>query len=48
MITGERCAVLDPVTGETLDETPDQQPDELDATVVRAREAWRHWRPQEA
>ena len=44
MITGERCAVLDPVTGETLD----QQPDELDATVVRAREAWRHWRPQEA
>ncbi|MFJ9411319.1 hypothetical protein [Streptomyces sp. NPDC101393] len=48
VITGERCAVLDPAAGETFDEAADQQPKGLDAAVVRAREAWRHWRPQEA
>lgn len=41
---GERFAVLDPATGEAFDEAVDQQPDELDAVVGRAREAWRSWR----
>ena len=41
---GERLAVLDPATGEAFDEAPDQQPDELDAVVARAHEAWRDWR----
>ncbi|MER6014404.1 aldehyde dehydrogenase family protein [Streptomyces bluensis] len=41
---GKRFAVLDPATGEAFDEAPDQQPDELDAVVDRARKAWRGWR----
>ncbi|KUL62249.1 aldehyde dehydrogenase [Streptomyces violaceusniger] len=41
---GERFAVLDPATGEAIDEAPDQRPDELDAIVERARDAWRDWR----
>ena len=41
---GERFTVLDPATGEAVDEAPDQQPDELDAVVDRAHEAWRSWR----
>ncbi len=41
---GERFAVLDPATGEAFDEAPAQQPDELDAVVGRAHEAWRSWR----
>ncbi|MER6088002.1 aldehyde dehydrogenase family protein [Streptomyces bluensis] len=41
---GKRFAVLDPATGEAFDEAPDQQPDELDAVVDRAREAWHGWR----
>ncbi|MCM2389921.1 aldehyde dehydrogenase family protein [Streptomyces albipurpureus] len=41
---GERFAVLDPATGEVFEEAPDQQPDELDAVVGRAHDAWRSWR----
>lgn len=41
---GECFAVLDPATGEAFDEVPDQKPDELDAVVERAHEAWRGWR----
>ncbi|MFI5758478.1 aldehyde dehydrogenase family protein [Streptomyces sp. NPDC051569] len=41
---GERFAVVDPATGEAFDEAPDQRPDELDAVVDRAHEAWRSWR----
>ncbi|MCX4870187.1 aldehyde dehydrogenase family protein [Streptomyces sp. NBC_00257] len=41
---GERFAVLDPATGEAFEEAPDLQPDELDAVVGRAHEAWRNWR----
>ncbi|MBI0292965.1 aldehyde dehydrogenase family protein [Streptomyces sp. PRKS01-29] len=37
-------AVLDPATGETFDEAPDQQPEELDAVVGRAHAAWLGWR----
>jgi acyl-CoA reductase-like NAD-dependent aldehyde dehydrogenase len=44
LIPGKRFAVLDPATGETFEEAPDQQPDELDAVVGRAHEAWRNWR----
>ncbi|NUP39154.1 MAG: aldehyde dehydrogenase family protein [Streptomyces sp.] len=40
----ERFAVLDPAVGEAFDEAPDQHPDELDAVVERAHEAWRGWR----
>lgn len=40
----ERFAVLDPATGETVDEAPDQHPDELDAVVDRAHRAWHGWR----
>ncbi|MFF4244744.1 aldehyde dehydrogenase family protein [Streptomyces sp. NPDC001822] len=39
-----RIPVLDPATGETFDEAPDQHPDELDAVVDRARAAWLGWR----
>ncbi|SCD58009.1 Acyl-CoA reductase [Streptomyces sp. PpalLS-921] len=42
--SGARFAVLDPATGETFDEAPDQRPEELDAVVDRAHEAWRGWR----
>ncbi|MFI6524148.1 aldehyde dehydrogenase family protein [Streptomyces uncialis] len=41
---GRRFAVLDPATGEPFDEAPDQRPEELDAVVARAQEAWRGWR----
>ncbi|MFD5033073.1 aldehyde dehydrogenase family protein [Streptomyces sp. NPDC058405] len=41
---GERFAVLDPATGEAFDEAPHQQPDELNAVVERAHEAWLSWR----
>ncbi|MEV6076470.1 MULTISPECIES: aldehyde dehydrogenase family protein [unclassified Streptomyces] len=41
---GERFAVLDPATGEAFEEAPEQQPDELDAVVGRAQEAWGGWR----
>ncbi|MEV5201841.1 aldehyde dehydrogenase family protein [Streptomyces sp. NPDC053720] len=41
---GGRFAILDPATGEAFEEAPDQQPDELDAVVGRAHEAWRDWR----
>ncbi|MFF3911687.1 aldehyde dehydrogenase family protein [Streptomyces sp. NPDC001848] len=44
----ERFAVLDPATGEVFDEAPDQQPDELDAVVDRARDAWRSGRADPA
>ena len=44
----ERFAVLDPATGAAFDEAPDQQPDELDAVVARAHEAWRGWRSDPA
>ncbi|MGP2436031.1 aldehyde dehydrogenase family protein [Streptomyces sp. JW3] len=37
-------AVVDPATGETFDEAPDQHPDDLDAVVARAHAAWRGWR----
>ncbi|MCX2926955.1 aldehyde dehydrogenase family protein [Streptomyces sp. NEAU-W12] len=39
-----RFAVVDPATGETFDEAPDQRPDELDAVVDRAHRAWHGWR----
>ncbi|MGW3564613.1 aldehyde dehydrogenase family protein [Streptomyces sp. NPDC000941] len=45
---GERFAVLDPAVGEAFDEAPDQHPDELDAVVERAHEAWRGWRADPA
>ncbi|MBU3862682.1 aldehyde dehydrogenase family protein [Streptomyces sp. 4503] len=41
---GERFAVLDPATGTAFDEAPDQRPEELDAIVGRAHDAWRGWR----
>ncbi|MFE2445211.1 aldehyde dehydrogenase family protein [Streptomyces sp. NPDC021218] len=41
---GERFAVLDPATGAAFDEAPDQRPEELDAIVDRAHDAWRGWR----
>jgi acyl-CoA reductase-like NAD-dependent aldehyde dehydrogenase len=41
---GERFAVFDPATGDAFEEAPGQQPDELDAVVGRAQEAWRSWR----
>ncbi|MFI6691319.1 aldehyde dehydrogenase family protein [Streptomyces sp. NPDC050433] len=41
---GGRFPVLDPATGKAFDEAPDQQPEELDAVVGRAHEAWRGWR----
>lgn len=40
--------VIDPATGETFDETPDQQPDELDGAIDRARRAWTGWRADPA
>ncbi|KIF66895.1 hypothetical protein HY68_34155, partial [Streptomyces sp. AcH 505] len=40
----ERFAVVDPATGEPFDDAPDQHPDELDAVVGRAHDAWRGWR----
>lgn len=43
-IRGGRFAVVDPATGEAFDDSPDQQPDELDGVVGRAHEAWRSWR----
>ncbi|MPY53789.1 aldehyde dehydrogenase family protein [Streptomyces acidicola] len=43
-----RFAVVDPATGETFDEAPDQQPDELDAVVDRAHRAWYGWRADPA
>ncbi|MFJ8618655.1 aldehyde dehydrogenase family protein [Streptomyces clavifer] len=48
VIPGGRFAVLDPATGEAFGEAPDQRPDELDAIVGRAQEAWRHWRADPA
>ncbi|MEU6478019.1 aldehyde dehydrogenase family protein [Streptomyces sp. NPDC047017] len=45
---GARFAVLDPATGEAFDEAPDQQPDELDSVVERARRAWHGWRADPA
>ncbi|MFH9862099.1 aldehyde dehydrogenase family protein [Streptomyces sp. NPDC017202] len=41
-------AVVDPATGETFDEAPDQRPDALDAVVDRARRAWHGWRADPA
>ncbi|WP_405613807.1 aldehyde dehydrogenase family protein [Streptomyces sp. NBC_01508] len=40
----ERFAVLDPATGDAFDEAPGQRPEELDAVVGRAHEAWLGWR----
>ncbi|MET7644316.1 aldehyde dehydrogenase family protein [Streptomyces sp. NPDC005426] len=45
---GERFTVLDPATGEAFDEAFDQQPDELDAVVGRAHDAWHGWRADPA
>ncbi|MFF3004212.1 aldehyde dehydrogenase family protein [Kitasatospora sp. NPDC057940] len=45
---GGRFAVVDPATGEAFAESPDQQPDVLDAVVGRAHEAWRGWRADPA
>ncbi|MEO3752588.1 aldehyde dehydrogenase family protein [Streptomyces sp. B6B3] len=41
-------AVVDPATGETFDEAPDQHPDDLDAVVGRAHRAWHGWRADPA
>lgn len=43
-----RFAVTDPATGDTFDEAPDQQPDELDAVIGRAERAWYGWRADPA
>ncbi|MFI0927022.1 aldehyde dehydrogenase family protein [Streptomyces sp. NPDC021012] len=46
-VPGRRTAglpVVDPATGETFDEAPDQRPEELDEVVARARRAWHAWR----
>ncbi|MGZ3113380.1 aldehyde dehydrogenase family protein [Streptomyces sp. H62] len=43
-----RITVVDPATGETFDDVPDQQPDELDAVVDRAHRAWQGWRADPA
>ncbi|MFI0986433.1 aldehyde dehydrogenase family protein [Streptomyces exfoliatus] len=43
-----RFPVVDPATGETFDEAPDQQPAELDEVVARARRAWGGWRADQA
>ncbi|MCK1814778.1 aldehyde dehydrogenase family protein [Streptomyces sp. XM4011] len=43
-----RFAVTDPATGDTFDEAPDQQPDELDAVIGRAERAWHGWRADPA
>ncbi|MBL1290541.1 aldehyde dehydrogenase family protein [Streptomyces sp. NPDC057067] len=40
--------VIDPASGETFDETPDQQPHELDDAIDRARRAWIGWRADPA
>ncbi|MCW5253589.1 aldehyde dehydrogenase family protein [Streptomyces sp. SHP 1-2] len=42
--SGGRLTVLDPATGEAFAEAPGRQPDELDAVVRRAHDAWRGWR----
>ncbi|RPE38633.1 acyl-CoA reductase-like NAD-dependent aldehyde dehydrogenase [Streptomyces sp. Ag109_O5-1] len=50
-VPGRRAAhfaVVDPATGETFDEAPDQQPDELDAVVDRSHRAWHGWRADPA
>ncbi|MFF5787999.1 aldehyde dehydrogenase family protein [Streptomyces sp. NPDC012693] len=39
-----RLPVVDPATGETFEEAPDQQPGALDDVIARARRAWRGWR----
>ncbi|MFJ6851043.1 aldehyde dehydrogenase family protein [Streptomyces sp. NPDC091271] len=38
--------VIDPASGETFDEAPDQQPHELDDVIDRARRAWAGWRAE--
>lgn len=43
-----RFSVVDPATGETFDEAPDQQPGELDGVVARAEQAWYGWRADPA
>ncbi|MFD9574185.1 aldehyde dehydrogenase family protein [Streptomyces sp. NPDC059982] len=43
-----RFPVVDPATGETFDEAPDQQPGELDGVVARAEQAWYGWRADPA
>ncbi|MEW2570658.1 aldehyde dehydrogenase family protein [Streptomyces sp. NPDC047070] len=43
-LPGKHFAVLDPATGEAFGEAPDQHPDDLDAIVGRAHEAWLGWR----
>lgn len=50
-VSGRRApclAVIDPASGEIFDETPDQQPDELDDVIDRARHAWTGWRADPA
>ncbi|MEU9000559.1 aldehyde dehydrogenase family protein [Streptomyces sp. NPDC048551] len=43
-----RFPVVDPATGETFDEAPDQQAGELDGVVARAEQAWYGWRADPA
>ncbi|TXS48889.1 aldehyde dehydrogenase family protein [Streptomyces sp. t39] len=43
-----RLAVVDPATGETFDEAPDQHVEELDGVVDRAGRAWKGWRADPA
>ncbi|WP_059006501.1 aldehyde dehydrogenase family protein [Streptomyces specialis] len=43
-----RFPVVDPATGETFDEAPDQRADELDAVIDRAGRAWPGWRADPA
>ncbi|MEU1488029.1 aldehyde dehydrogenase family protein [Streptomyces sp. NPDC005752] len=40
--------VIDPATGETFDKIPDEQADELDDAIDRARRAWTGWRADPA
>ncbi|MFC9792767.1 aldehyde dehydrogenase family protein [Streptomyces sp. NPDC127584] len=41
-------SVVDPATGETFEEAPDQQPGELDDVIARAQRAWHGWRADPA
>ncbi|MGW4053564.1 aldehyde dehydrogenase family protein, partial [Streptomyces sp. NPDC004779] len=43
-----RFPVVDPATGETFADAPDQRPEELDGVVDRARRAWSGWRADPA
>ncbi|KIF02929.1 aldehyde dehydrogenase [Streptomyces sp. RSD-27] len=43
-----RFSVVDPATGETFDEAPEQEPGDVDDAVARAQRAWHGWRADPA